>query len=404
MPPLFPHKIIREPQHFLPVSVVGGQIKFDEPFSFLLNRLRLHNHEGIGYLAKLKLKVKLTYTSVDNDPAVPGYLFAKFVDTMLEGGDHYVDSKRQGYHHALRKYQRDGQFSGLTAPDQGADDAGSHTRTFDIVIDFDEPNLGPHRFFRMKPCTWYRSGEIQLVVHEELTLNGADVTLTDCEITPTVEIIDFPLSAIPIPTFVNETFKPNRGKDSRPSPGSGKFLRLLAALDPSTATFSDDLSTVETIEFGTDGGSGMIIPKNTDVIHWVQQWNERYSADPKIFSTLTGQQEYLRFLDPTANASGKLHAIPLVHPLRGHSIKDAPSWGVSAPEVFINRDDRSGTPEAYDFIADEVSGRDAKGADNLKLMLEGMFSGAYARYQRNGAVQLVEGVPFDESPLITRLT
>lgn len=384
----FRNPIIKKRQKLDALQLTKGQLNGNEYNDLKLSKLRVHNDLGIGLVTRIELQLDCVFNVLIGDPATPAYVLGKFFDVDMVGGDNLAMVKRLGYHHAVREYAQHGRFIGEIPEDLLGATTADQARTITLQFDFDERALGPHRFFRSCPTTWWKTGEIRFKpITDQLALLGAHITLKDVTITPYVEIVDFDLSAVPIPSLVLENYSSD--KDPLPSMPGGQYLRALAAIGPDTPTFEDDLSSIVTIQYGKEP-AGFPVPKRTDVSEHMRTWMDNYSTDPKPFSTLTGQKEFYRFFDVTRNASGRLHAISLIQPARGHSVKEAPDFGDQRPELEINDNNRAGTPDTIDFLFDQVVDREAR---HIGLMLEGIRRGASAKFKGDEAHAIIKGLP-----------
>lgn len=368
-----------KPYKLGPYKLSGGQLVGDAWNEFALAKLPSRNDFGDGIVTGIVIKCEGTVGTLANDPAISAYRLQRLLDWQLTGAqanDVWVD--RKGWHDAVREYVQFGKFARETCADitaTGAGGPGSYARTWVKRMSFVEP-FAANPFERCLPSKFIAKGMLRFLPHISAQLiGGASPKLDDLTLTVYVYILDVPSNAIPIGARVLER-SVAVPVVPEPSPGPGKFLRVLAALDPATATYADDLSSIDTIDFGEPQGGYTAYRRDVDEA--IASWCEKNARDPKPFeSTPVARQEYFRFGDPLANASAKLHFLPLVAPDRGDGVVRAPAW-MSAPSLRINNDDTTGVPANITLLIDEVAPRTDKFVQDVMESLRPGLSGRFS--------------------------
>jgi hypothetical protein len=370
------------PHKLGPYQISAGQLSNNNWNSIRLDGLPYRNDNGVGIVTAIELYCQCTVATTASSAAVKAYRLHRLIDWQLVGPDGFIHVDRLGYHDAVREYLQFGEFGRQTCADLPATggSAGSYPRTFTKFMSFLQPGMRDP-YFACLPSAYFARGQLRIFPHGTgTTYSGATASLSDLTITAYVHILDVPAAAVPIGAFIQEGYG-SLNNEPRPSPGAGRYLRLAATLDPATATYEDDLGSITSFDFGASDGAGMI-HRNRDTVELIREWNQINCRDQKPnFGTLTSPQEFYRFLDPTANVSGDLHALPLVFPRRRDGVQNMPLWN-SRPELRINNDNRSGVPAAFDLIWDRFASREPKHIQNV---MESVRQGSYGRFRGEAA-------------------
>jgi hypothetical protein len=370
----------------LSLSQINGN---GEPTEFQLDKLPFNNEFGIGYVTDIEAYLgPMAVTSEAGNDAIPWYLAHRLLGWQVVGPTGTTIFDRQtGFDDPIREYQLNGALRGQIPADLAAttDAAVTTSITFSKFCTHAMRRM-VNPLWRCYPAAYYRAGKI--IVYARTTDQTVTETqvfkLHDLTLTFYFWILDVPTSEAFIPSITVERFNPALIDPSHSSPGAAHFAELLYMMDPAAPTFGDDLSTYNIIQFGTDGdGAGTII-KRVETFEYMQTWNDDFvvGAQPKKNSlgALTGTQEVNRFFDAANNASGRLHALPLVTPHRGDDLIHLPMW-TSKPQLVVNDDNPSGLPQPRAIWTEILSRTDA----DIKSICDAVDVRAYARFDSQAA-------------------
>jgi hypothetical protein len=336
-----------------------------------LDNLRPRNDAGVGVLIELEIVAAMTVGTLASDPAIPSYMLDRLLDIELVGVSNHKHLSALGYHMPVREVLREGRFIGTIPQDipaTGGGGPGSYTRTVTRRIKFYEPRPDSQLAFvrpldQFMPCAAFRDGLLRIKPYTTANpVNAASPKLTDVTVTVYAKILDFPINAVPIGIMVESGYAAGLTSSGgqRPQPGGAHYKNLAISLDPATASIKDDLGALTNIDFGLSGGFSVV--QDRDVSEYMRQWNAKYSRDPYPYEFSVTKSEQFRFLDANYNASGRLHAIPLVtpEPAQNVSAADLPDFSGTTPSLRNNYDVAAGVPATMDFLWDRIIKRDAQ--------------------------------------------
>jgi hypothetical protein len=315
-------------------------------------------------LMRLRFKISATWGSIT--PPGSGALSTLFLKYLLNTevrgpGNFYITQDRRGWHDYLWEYMQRGEIDwirGLDIPQA----ATSATRTWTQAIDFEEPRAkGP--ISRCWPIEAFRAPNAGLWItwKDNVTIKGFALgAASSVVIKVYAEVFDVPANAVPLPPCISEFAVQTNSGEVNPSPGIGKYVRILMANSPVPddnlgGAATDDLSAYTVIDyFGLQNNYSVL---NADVDQYISLVNQKVAIEQHSqLNTNTGNKGEFRLIDPQENFDGILRAIPLVFPNAGDELLNGPTYA-DFPKLGANGGNRAGLPAGFFFLCQRVDPR-----------------------------------------------
>jgi hypothetical protein len=320
-------------------------------------------------LARVVCKVTATFSIPGSSPALPTLFFKYLLDKSMVGpGNYDVSKDRRGWHDSIWNYMQRGEIDGIRGADIAASTT-SATRTWTQQIDFEEP-VSSSPMARMYPVEVFRAPNagLWLTLKSGITIKGVALTVTAATVKIYLDVFDVPASAVPIPIPVSEFALQTNTGDFAPSPGPGKYLRLVMSNSPvggdnSDPTFGagntpptpDDLSSYTHIDSFGYPANYVVLDEDVDV------FMQRVMKDVTVerhsqLSSNAGNKSEFRLFDPQESFDGLTRAIPLVYPSKGTDITHVPAFE-APPQLKANGGVRTGLPAGFWFLCQKLDPR-----------------------------------------------
>jgi hypothetical protein len=323
-------------------------------------------------LKRLRFKVTAAFTITAAQPALASVWLKFFLDKRLVGPANYpIVDKQPGWQDVIWAYLQKGEIDWLRCRDIAAGTT-SATRTWEQAIEFEEPAIIGQgaRFWPVEAFKAPGSGLYLTLRGPTLTLKGvATITITSCTIQVYADVFDVPANAVSIPTLVTRYSLATMAADATPTPGIGRYLRIVMANSPLATdnvdtTFgaaggtADDLSAYTTVEsFGYQGAFSVYQEAVDQLIQ--RKMREISVEQHSQLDNNAGNKSEFRFLDPQENFDGLLHAIPLVTPTRGTQDMQRLPQFADVPRLQANGGSRAGLPAGFNWLCERVDIRTA---------------------------------------------
>jgi hypothetical protein len=322
-------------------------------------------------LLRLRLVVQVTGTISAAQPALSSLFLKALVNKRLVGPANYpIVADQPGWQDSLWQYIVRGEVGWKRCRDIAAGTV-AFTRTWEQGIDFEEPMLNS-QIARAWPLEAFKAPNSGLYVTLRATpiaggIKGvAGLTITAATIQVFADVFDQPADQVPIPICTTRYSSATNAAELNPSPGIGKYLRMMMANSPIPTdnvdqTFgagtntSDDLSTYTTVEsFGYTGNQ----PVNQEPVDQLLQRKVReLSREPHSqLDNNAGNKGEFRLIDPMENFDGLVRLIPLVTPGRNTSVTDGRRFS-DFPKLYANAGVRTGLPAGFWWLLERVDPR-----------------------------------------------
>lgn len=321
-------------------------------------------------LARVLIKTTATLTIPAAQPALPTLFLKALVDKDLIGpGNYQITYGRRGWHDPIWGVMQRGELDGI----RGADIAAGTTsavRTWTQAIDFEEPLLGGQiaRCYPVEAFTAPNAG-LWLTLRSGFTIKGiSSVTVSAAVISVYVDVFDVAADAVPLPIPMSEFALQTLANDINPTPGPGKYLRVVMAnspiaVDNSDPTFGagnspptpDDLSAYTTVDYFGVAANYAVYQEDVSLLM------QRVSKDiltekHSQLASNAGNKSEFRLFDPQENYDGLTRAIPLIYPSKGADLTQVPSYE-APPRLGANGGIRTGLPQGFWFLCQRFDPR-----------------------------------------------
>jgi hypothetical protein len=168
---------------------------------------------------------------------------------------------------------------------------------------------------------------------------------------------------VPVPIAVSEfAIQTNLG-DLAPSPGPGKYLRIIMANSPVPAdnlggVATDDLAAYTQIDSFGYAGVGNYAVYQEPVERLLQRAMSDISTEKHSqLDDNSGNVSRFRLWDPNENFNGLTMAIPLVYPSKGTDFFNLAPLFSDFPRLHANGDSRVGLPDGFFFLCQRIDAR-----------------------------------------------
>lgn len=321
-------------------------------------------------LARILLKSTVNLTITAGQGALATLFLKSLLDKDLVGpGNYQITTGRRGWHDPLWDVMQYGEVQGIRGADIAASTT-SATRTFTQTIDFLEPNSTAPiaRCYPVEAFTAPNSG-LWLTMRSGLNIKGVNtVTVSSATVKVFVDVFDVAADAVPLPIPVSEFALQTLANDNAPTPGPGKYLRILMANSPIAADNSDptfgagntpptpdDLSAYTHIDSFGYATNYAVYDEDVDLLM------QRVSRDiltekHSQLSANTGNKSEFRLTDPQENFDGLTRLIPLVYPPKGTDVSNVPTFA-APPRLAANAGNRTGLPQGFFFLCQRFDAR-----------------------------------------------
>lgn len=313
-------------------------------------------------LQKIEFELAATITEPASQPALSTLFLKYFLDTELIGPANFpIRQAGRGWMDPIWEYMQRGRIDWIKGADLAAN-ATSSNRTWTQEMDFYEPNTKAP-IARCWPVEAFKAGNAGLWVTFKTPIASikgvSTLTVTALTLNIYAHVFDVPAATTPIPLLVSEfSVKTNAG-DINPTPGIGKYLRVLLANSPvvtdNDGTNADDLSAVANIDYFGLANAYAVYQQPTFL--YVQDGNKSIANEqPSQLNVNTGNKGEFRLLDPQQNLDGVLRVIPLIFPDKGSDLTGGPLYN-DFPRLGINGNVTAGLPANFYFLCQRVEPR-----------------------------------------------
>jgi len=312
-------------------------------------------------LMRLTFKITAGLTFSASMPALSTLFLKYLLDKELVGpGKFMISQDRRGWHDPLWKYAQRGEIDWIRGLDIPASTT-SATRTWYQDIDFEEP-LQPGSISRCWPIECFKAPNagLWLTWKSPVTIKGVTITTSTLVIQVYADVFDVPAATVPIPLAISEFALQTNSGDVNPTPGIGKYLRVMMANSPVPAdnldgTSADDLSAYTTIDYFGYQNNYAVFQQPVD--RWMQAVMKNITVEGHSqLNTNTGNKGEFRLFDPAENFDGFVRAIPLVIPNKGTDVTAVPTFS-DYPRLGANGNIRTGLPGGFFFLCQRIEAR-----------------------------------------------
>jgi hypothetical protein len=320
-------------------------------------------------LLRLRLVVQVTGTITAAQPALSSLFLKALINKRLVGPANYpIVADQPGWQDSLWQYIVRGEVGWKRCRDIAAGTT-AFTRTWEQGIDFEEPNLNSQtaRCWPLEAFKAPNSGLYITLRATPLTIKGvAGFTITAATIQVFADVFDVPADQVSIPVPTTRYSIATNAADLNPTPGIGKYLRMMMSNSPiptdnvdqtfgAATNTSDDLSAYTTVNSFGYVGNQPVLEEPVDQL--LQRKVREVSREPHSqLDNNAGNKGEFRLIDPMESFDGLVRLIPLVTPGRGTSVVDARRFS-DFPKLYANGGVRTGLPSGFWWLLERIDNR-----------------------------------------------